>query len=142
MPVFFLLGLQWGRSTNVVRNYAQFGYYFHYKQFCHTTSFKSLWYLCALSRFSHVQLFVTPWTVVQQAPLPMGFSRQRSWSGLPFPPPGIICTKAFSSLISGFSTMFQFYPPFQAFPMFLHIRGLCIFFTIPQQIHCCFPSLT
>ena len=28
------------------------------------------------------------WTVAQQAPLSMGSSRQESWSGLPFPPPG------------------------------------------------------
>ena len=27
----------------------------------------------------------TPWTVACQAPLPMGFSRQEYWSGLPFP---------------------------------------------------------
>ena len=37
---------------------------------------------------SHVQLFVTPWTVARQAPLSMGFSRQGYWSGLPFPTPG------------------------------------------------------
>ena len=37
---------------------------------------------------SHVQLFVTPWTVAHQAPLSMGFSWQEYWSGLPFPPPG------------------------------------------------------
>ena len=37
---------------------------------------------------SRVQLFTTPWTVACQAPLSMGFSRQGSWSGLPFPPPG------------------------------------------------------
>ena len=37
---------------------------------------------------SHVQLFVTPWTVAPQTPLSMGFSRQEYWSGLPFPPPG------------------------------------------------------
>ena len=29
-----------------------------------------------------------PWTGARQAPLPMGFSRQECWSGLPFPPPG------------------------------------------------------
>ena len=29
----------------------------------------------------------TPWTVACQAPLSMGFSRQESWSGLPFPSP-------------------------------------------------------
>ena len=31
---------------------------------------------------------VTPWTVVHQAPLSMGFPRQEYWSGLPFPSPG------------------------------------------------------
>ena len=43
---------------------------------------------CMLSHFSHVRLFVTPWTVAHQAPLSMGFSRQEYWSGLPCPPPG------------------------------------------------------
>ena len=32
--------------------------------------------------------YATPWTVAHQAPLSMGFSRQDSWSGLPFPSPG------------------------------------------------------
>ena len=32
--------------------------------------------------------FVTPWTVAHQAPLSMGFSRQKYWTGLPFPSPG------------------------------------------------------
>ena len=41
-----------------------------------------------LSRFSRVQLFVTPWTVAHQAPLSMEFSRQKYWSGLPCLPPG------------------------------------------------------
>ena len=31
---------------------------------------------------------VTPWTVAQQVPLSMGFSRQEYWSGLPCPSPG------------------------------------------------------
>ena len=43
-----------------------------------------------LSHFSHVQLFAIPWTVAQQAPLSMGFSRQEYQSGLPFPPPGTL----------------------------------------------------
>ena len=38
---------------------------------------------------SHVQLFLTPWTVALQAPLSMGFPRQEHWSRLPFPPPGL-----------------------------------------------------
>ena len=37
---------------------------------------------------SHVQLFVTPWTVAQQALLSMGFPRKEYWSGLPFTSPG------------------------------------------------------
>ena len=41
-----------------------------------------------LSCFSHVQLFMTLWTVVCQAPLFMEFSRHEYWSGLPCPPPG------------------------------------------------------
>ena len=40
-----------------------------------------------LSCFSHVQLFVTFWTVACQVPLSMGFSRQEYWNGLPYPPP-------------------------------------------------------
>ena len=44
-------------------------------------------YVCMLSRFSHVQLFATLWTVACQAPLSMGLSRQEYWSGLPCPPP-------------------------------------------------------
>ena len=42
--------------------------------------------MCAQSL--HMPVFVTPWTVAHQAPLPMGFSRQECWSGLPFPSPG------------------------------------------------------
>ena len=41
--------------------------------------------LLLLCHFSCVQLFVTPWTVHYQAPLPMGFSRQEYWSGVPSP---------------------------------------------------------
>ena len=33
------------------------------------------------------------WTVAHQAALPMGYSRQEYWSGLPFPPPGIMPTQ-------------------------------------------------
>ena len=41
-----------------------------------------------LSRFSHLQLFATLWTVALQAPLSVGFFRQQYWSVLPCPPPG------------------------------------------------------
>ena len=39
---------------------------------------------------SHVQLFVTSWTVARQTPLSMEFLRQEYWSGLPFPTPGYL----------------------------------------------------
>ena len=32
--------------------------------------------------------FVNPWTVAHQAPLSMGFPRQKYWSGLLLPSPG------------------------------------------------------
>jgi len=38
--------------------------------------------------FSHVWLFVIPWTVGPEAPLSMGFPRQEYWRGLPFSSPG------------------------------------------------------
>ena len=50
-------------------------------------SFKFL-HACMLSRFSHVQLFATLWTIARQAPLSMEFSRQEYWCELLFPSPG------------------------------------------------------
>ena len=35
-------------------------------------------------------ILATPWPVVCQAPLFIGFAKQEYWSGLPFPPPRII----------------------------------------------------
>ena len=43
--------------------------------------------VCAQS-LSRVRLFETPRTVAGQALLPMEFSRQEYWSGLPYPTPG------------------------------------------------------
>ena len=44
--------------------------------------------MCVPSGFSCVRPFETLPTVAHQAPLPMGYSRQEYWSGLPCPPPG------------------------------------------------------
>ena len=40
---------------------------------------------CVLNRFSHVQPFVTPWTVARQAPLSMGILQARilEWVAMP-----------------------------------------------------------
>ena len=43
-----------------------------------------------VKQLSSVQLFATPWTVAHWAPLSMEFPRQEYWSGLPFPPPGVL----------------------------------------------------
>ena len=65
-------------------------------------------YMCMLSCFSHVRLFVTVWSIVLQSPLCMGFPRQEYFSGLPFPPsrnlpdPGI--EPVFLTLAGGFFT--------------------------------------
>ena len=45
--------------------------------------------LCAHS-LSCVQLFAAPRTVGCQAPLPMEFSKQEYWSGLPHPTAGVL----------------------------------------------------
>ena len=50
--------------------------------------------------FSHVRLFVTPWTVARQAPLSTGFSRQEYWSGLPFPPPAGIHNSGINAVVN------------------------------------------
>ena len=46
-----------------------------------------------LSLLSCVQLFATLWTVAQQAPLSMEFSRREYWSGLPCLLPGTFPTQ-------------------------------------------------
>ena len=89
---------------------------------CQTTSSSLFYFLrfCALgiaepgcmpSHLSRVRLPVTPWTVVCQAPLSMGFSRQGYCSGLPFlslgdpPNPGIKpMSLASPALAGGFFT--------------------------------------
>ena len=50
--------------------------------------YHNYWVLYIQNRFNCVQFFATPWTVACWAPLSLGFSRQRYWSGLPFPHPG------------------------------------------------------
>ena len=55
---------------------------------------------------SHVQLFVTLWTISHQAPLSMEFCRHEYWSGLPFPlgdlpSPGIKPTSLTSPALAG-----------------------------------------
>ena len=51
-------------------------------------SFSSAWkWKVKVKSLSPVLLLVTPWTAAYQAPLPMGFSRQEYWNGVPLPSP-------------------------------------------------------
>ena len=43
--------------------------------------------MCCVCALSHVQRFLTPWSL-HHAPLSLGFFRRESWRGLPFPSPG------------------------------------------------------
>ena len=47
---------------------------------------------------SGVRLFATPWTEAYQAPLPMGFSKQQYWSGLPLPSSSLLWSSVVISL--------------------------------------------
>ena len=68
-------------------------------KFCHSLIYQV--FMCMLSHFNRVQLFVTLWTVTYQASLSMGFSRQEYWSGLPCPPPGDLSNSGIEHSIAG-----------------------------------------
>ena len=55
-----------------------------YVNHCHRNE---IMHVCMLSYFSCAQLFVTSWSVVHQALLSIGFSKQEYWSRLPCPLP-------------------------------------------------------
>ena len=55
-----------------------------------------------LSRFIHVRLFVTPWSIAHQALLSVQFTMQEYWGGFPLPSSGDLPDKGIkpSSLVS------------------------------------------
>ena len=53
-----------------------------------------------LSHFSHVRLFVTPWTTAHQDPLSMGILRQEYWECVVMTPPGNLPDPGIESLMS------------------------------------------
>ena len=58
-------------------------------------SFSSAWkWKVKVESLSRVRLLATPWTAAYQAPLPLGFSRQEYWSGLPLPSPDMYAAAA------------------------------------------------
>ena len=85
-------GLQSTESQSVRHNWAT-----EHTHVCSKPCTRVCWHLFFIFIFSFVVVvliaqscldsFETPWTVAYQAPLSMGFSRQKYWSGLPFPSP-------------------------------------------------------
>ena len=56
-------------------------------------SFSNAWkWKEKVKSLSGVRLLATPWTSAYQAPLSMGFSRQKYWSGVPLPSPKLEIT--------------------------------------------------
>ena len=80
---------------------------------------------------SHVQLFVTSWTVAHQASVSMGFPKQEYWSGLPFlspghlPDPGTETASLVSlALVGGFFTTVPSYPFTDHYHIIVHVSSL------------------
>ena len=61
---------------------------FLFTSMCGKCAFTCVCVWCVLSSFSCIQLLVILRTIVHQAPLSMGFSRQEYRNGLPCPLPG------------------------------------------------------
>ena len=76
--------------------------------------------------------FVTPWTVAHQAPLSMGFPRQKYWSELPFPSPGDLPnpgTEPVSTALAGGLVSIE--PPGKPHSL----TYITVLFTIIQFVH-------
>ena len=85
-------------------------------------------YVC-MCVLSHVQLFVTPWTVVRQTPLSVNFP-QGYWSGLPFPPPGDLPNPGTEPPSSGSPALagifFTTAPPRKPFLLLAAVVSICM----------------
>ena len=81
---------------------------------------------------SRVQLAATPWTAAYQAPPSVGFSRQESWSGVPWPSPPfkLPCVKELASwklpYSTGSSYSLQIPPLLPNLTMLAHLSSLLL----------------
>ena len=99
---------------------------------------------------SHVWFFATPWTIAGQAPLSMGFPRQKYWSGLLFPSPGDLPNLGVKPTSpnngSGLFTtetgkMSLGFPIFELFVSEIVFLSICIQVCIYIFVCCCFRSV-
>ena len=81
-----------------------------------------------LSHFSHVQLFVTPWTAAYQAPLSIGFSRQEYWSGVPLPSLLLVLLNLIKLLSLFFTPSVTFFIVFINLCLYIGLLQFCGFF--------------
>ena len=80
--------------------------------------------------------FVTPWTVVHQAPLSMGFPRQEYRIGLPFPSPGDLPKPGTEPTSPAFGTFFTTEPPGKPITtVVILIHNIEKFYNEPILIH-------
>ena len=100
--------------------------------------------VCAYSVVSNSE---TPWTVVRQAPLSMGFSRQEYWSGLPFPYPGDLSNPGIERVCPAFAgnhiclTTFTV-NYYQITPVVLRLIKQDLILEKHHKIYCTFISLS
>ena len=74
--------------------------------------------VCVCVCLNCARLFVTSWTIAHQASLPIKFSRQEYWSGLPFPSPGDLPDPGFEPVSPALQA--------DALPSELHLLSLVI----------------
>ena len=95
-------------------------------------SFFNAWkWKVKVKSLSRVQLLATPWTAAFQAPLPMGFSWQEYWSGLPLPSP-FFSTYSLTMPASHVSTA-PLLAPLKTHG-FLHLGAFCYMGTITSMV--------
>ena len=91
MPQVSILLTRTVHSAFVIKNELALTHYNHSKSIIHLgahswcCTFYAL--ICMLNCFSRVWFFAILWTIVLQAHMSMGFSRQEYWNGYPFPSP-------------------------------------------------------
>ena len=93
--------------------------------------------MCMLSHFNCVQVFATPWTVVHEVPLSMGFSRQEHGVGYHFLQRIFLSQRLNSCLLCLL--------PWQAGslllePPLIHFNSYCSTFDSKRQTACSFYS--
>ena len=96
----------------------------------HTHTHTCLCVCVCAQLLSHVQLFATSWTIVGQASFSMEFSRQESWSWLPFPTtdlpdPGMKPVFLVSPELAG--RLFTTVPPGKPIFIYVNIRTYVIY---------------